>query len=347
MSTTFRTSSALFGLLLSSAAFGAMEPAPAVINVKDRPPIENVYVGSETIDGVEYFVGNPKDSNVRSSLGHDKYVSITYSSGEDGGYLAGEVAYDKGDWEKSTEFFKKAIASAKWAWEIESAYLKMADAYGRLNKTDEALATLKEYGDKFPKTVHQAELVSRRGQLKLLKGDLAGADADFAEMVKHGDEWTSTTLRDGMLGRRNVMRAGKKFAEAVALLNPYYAKLNPETQAEDSATIGLAIADDLEAAGKADDALAMCKKLSFSPLGTEAQCRAHLKAAKLLAAANATASNLAAFDHAALAATLGADNDTQAAAAKLARDLVMQRIDKDKTISDDDRKEYRMYASSL
>jgi tetratricopeptide (TPR) repeat protein len=339
----------LLGLLTVSAlAFGAVEPAPASINVKDRPPIEGSFVESETIDKLVYVLGNPKDPrSAKSEMGHDKYLSVTYTAGEDGNYLAGEVAYDKGEWDKAAEFLKKSLASAKWSWEIESAYLKIADSYTRLNKSDDALAILKEFGDKFPRTVHQAELVSRRGQLKLLKGDFAGADADFAEMVKHGDEWTATTLREGMLGRRNVLRAAKKYAEAAALLAPYFAKLNPDSQAEDVGTVGLALADDLEAAGKADEALAMCKKLYLSALGTEPQCRAHLKTARLLAAANTTANNLAAFDHAALAATLGADNDTQFAAAKLARELVTQRIDKDKTVSDDDRKEYRIYANSL
>jgi hypothetical protein len=61
---------------------------------------------------------------------------------------------------------------------------------------------------------------------------------------------------------------------------------------------------------------------------------------------NNTENNLAAFDHAAIAALLGADEATQNAAIKIAREM-LARIDKDMKISDEMRKDYRSYAGSL
>jgi hypothetical protein len=68
--------------------------------------------------------------------------------------------------------------------------------------------------------------------------------------------------------------------------------------------------------------------------------------AEILAKVNDTENNFAAFDQAALASLLGSDDQTQKAAMKLARTL-LSRIDKDKKISDEMRKDYRAYAGSL
>jgi tetratricopeptide (TPR) repeat protein len=326
---------------------GAIECPPAIINLKDRPPIEGAYVESESIDKLVYYLGNPKDPrSAKSELTHDKYTSVSYLAAEDGNYQAAEVNYDKGEWAKAAEFFKRSGTTAKWFWELETGLLKSAECYDKLNQPDNALAALKELSDKFPQTVHQPEVVARRGALRLAKGDLANADTDFKAMVAHADQWGGSSLRDGMIGQRNVLRLQKKFAEAVALLTPFLAKLQPETQSEDYAIIGMAIADDQDSGGKPADALATCKKLYLAAIGPEAQGRAHLKAARLLAVDNTTAANLAAFDQVALAAALSTDDDVALAARKLGREIGV-RIEHDKKVSDADRKEYRAYVGSL
>jgi tetratricopeptide (TPR) repeat protein len=343
------TTSLLLRLLVCAAPvlMWAGECPPATINVKDRPPIEGAFIESETIEKLTYFLGNPKDPrSAKSELTHDKYLSVTWLGAEDGNFQAAQVNYDKGEWEKAADFFKRALGTAKWFWEIEDCYVKSADCFARLNKSDQALEMLKEFAEKFPKSVHQPEVVAKRGTLRLAKGDFAGADADFKDMVAHADAWTATSLREGMIGQRNVLHLQKKFPEAVALLSPYFAKLQPDTQSEDYALVGMAIADDQDDAGKQADALATCKRLYLSPIGPEAQGKAHLKAARLLSVLNTTAGNLAAFDQVALASALSTDDEIEAAARKLGRELGL-RIDKDKTVSDADRKEYRGYVGGL
>jgi hypothetical protein len=341
----------LLGALCALMGAGALagECPPGNINVKDRPAIEGAFIESETIEKVVYYLGNPKDSHsAKSELTHDKYLNVTWNGAEDGNFLAGQVAYEKGEWEKAGEFFKKSLGSAKWFWEIELCYLHCAECFGKSAppRTDDALAMLKELGEKFPQTVHLPELVAHRAALLLAKGDFEAALADYRMMVRNGAQWGGSATRDGMLGQRNVLRAQKKFDAAIALLAPEFAKLAPEAAAEEFAPYGLALVEDLEAGGKAAEAMAACKRIYLAPIGPEAQSKAHLKAARLLAAGNTTAANIAAFDQAALAATMSADDETELAAKKLARELVT-RIDKDKAVSDNDRKEYRKYASML
>ena len=339
-------------LLLAACAAIAQggECPPGNINLKDRPPIEGAFIESEAIDKVVYYLGNPKDAHsAKSELTHDKYISVTYNGAEDGNFLAGQVNYEKGDWDHASEFFKKAIGSAKWFWELEECYLHCAECYSKSNppRNDDALAMLKELCDKFPQTVHLPELVARRAALRLAKGDYAGALDDYRMMVKSAPQWGGTALRDGMLGQRNVLRAQKKYDEAISLLAPEFAKLVPDAPVEEFAPYGIALAEDYEAAGKAAEATAACRRVYLAPCGSVGQAKAHLKAARLFAAANTTAGNLSAFDQAALAATLGGDEETEAAAKKMAHEM-QQRIEKDvKGVSDYDRKEYRKYIGML
>jgi hypothetical protein len=340
---------ALCALPAAGASASASECPPGTIEVKDRPPIEGAFIESETIDKVVYYLGNPKDAHsAKSELTHDKYLKVTWNGAEDGNFLAGQVAYEKGEWEKAAEFFKKSTGTAKWFWELEECYLRSAECYGKSTppRNDDALLMLKDLGEKFPLTVHLPELVKSRAALELAKGDFEGALEDYRKMVKSGAQWGGSSIRDGMLGQRNVLRAQKKYDAAIALLAPEFAKLAPEAAAEEFAPYGLALAEDLEAGGKPAEAMAACKRIYLAPVGADAQSKAHLKAGRLLAAGNTTAANLAAFDQAALAATMSADDDTELAAKKLARELAV-RIDKDKAVSDYDRKEYRKYASML
>jgi tetratricopeptide (TPR) repeat protein len=332
---------------VSGLRAGAGECPPGNINVKDRPPIEGAFIESETIEKVVYYLGNPKDSHsAKSELTHDKYLNVTWNGAEDGNFLAGQVNYEKGEWEKAEGFFKKALGTAKWFWEIEDCYMRSAECAGKAvpPRNDDALAMLKELSEKFPQTVHLPDLVGHRAALELAKGDFNAALEDYRKMVQNGVQWGGFAIRDGMLGQRNVLRGQKKFDAAIALLAPEFAKLAPEAAAEEFAPYGLDLAEDLDASGKSAEAMAACKRIYLAPIGPEGQSKAHLKAARLLAAGNTTAGNIAAFDQAALAATMSADDETEVAAKKMMRELVA-RIDKDKAVSDNDRKEYRKYAS--
>ena len=324
-----------------------MEPAPATILTAEKP-IESAWVESETTDGVVFYLGDWKSpTRVAVTRKPGQYQKVNYIGNSDTSFMRAEVLYNNGDRAGAVEHYKKATTTGKWQWEVEQSYRRAADGLAQGGKSAEALALLKEYIGRYPKNVHMAEVVALRAGLALAAGDHASAMGDFQEMAKQGAKWGPTSELDGFLGQRSVLVAQKKFADAVALLNPYWAKLKVEEEPEAFAQVALAIATDLEADGKVAECIAALKKTYLAPITTEGQARARLHHAQLLAKTNDTDSNLAAFDQVAIAALLGGDEATSAAATKLARELILNRIDKDKKLSDQVRKDYRSYLSSL
>lgn len=324
-----------------------MEPAPGTILTTEKP-IDNAWVESETTDGVVFYLGDWKSPNrVAVTRKPGQYQKVIYIGNSDTSFMRAEVLYANGDFAAAPEHYKKATTTGKWNWEVEQAYRRIADCLARANKGAEALVVLKEYLGRFPKTVHMADVVSLRAGLALAAGDFAAAMADYQEMVKQGPKWSQTSELDGMLGQREVLVKQKKFADAVALLTPYWAKLKADENPDAFGQIALAVASDLDADGKTAECIAALKKTYLAPISNEAQARARLHHAQLLAKPNDTENNLAAFDQVAIAVLLGGDEATNAAASKLARELIVNRIDKDKKVSDEARKEYRSYLSSL
>jgi tetratricopeptide (TPR) repeat protein len=334
-------------LVMTLALCAAIEPAPGTV-ITEEKAIENAWIESETTDGVVFYLGDWKSpARVAVSRKRGQYKSIQYTtSGGDTNFLRAEVLFNNQEFDKAPEFYKKATASAKWNWEIEQSYRRGAQAFARSNRPAEALAMIKEYIAKYPKNVAMAEVVSLRAQLSFTAGDHAGALADFKEMVKQAGEWSPTSEREGYLGQRSVLVAQKKEADAVALLSGYWTKIKPADDAEGFAQVGLTLAADLLTLNKNEESVGILKKIYLAPVDADDQSKAHLEHAKILAKANNTDNNLAAFDHAALAALLGSDETTQNAAKKVAREL-LSRIDKDSKLSDQMRKDYRSYAGNL
>lgn len=323
-----------------------MEPAPATILTAERP-IENAWIESETIDGVVFYLGDwrsPQKVAVTRKPG--QYQKVVYVGNNDVNFMKAEVQFANGDLDKATDSYKKATTTSKWNWEVEQAYRRATDSLARSKKNAEALALQKEYLERFPKNVHMAEVVSLRARLAMAASDFPSAMKDYQEMVTQGAKWGPTTELEGYLGQSSVLTAQKKFAEAVVLLNPYWAKLRPDTDPDAFGQVALAVANNLDADGKAADCIVALKKTYLAPISAEAQARARLQHARLLAKTNDTESNLAAFDQVAIASLLGGDAETQTAATKLAREL-LGRIDKDTKLSDLVHKEYRSYAASL
>ena len=341
---------ALIALLLAaiSSVASASEPAPATIVILDGKPIENAWVERETLEGVSFVLGDWKSpQRVVVTRKRSQYDRVIYTSeGDDPNYLRALALLRDNKAADAPDFFKKATGTAKWQWVVEDSFLRAANGYARAKKGDDALAVLKEYVEKFPQSVRMAEVVQLRAGLLLTKGDKAGAAKDYAEMEKQGPAWSPGTWQTGVIGQRDVLVADKKYAEAVDFLKSRWIKVKPDADADAFSEIGLAIADDLKAAGKGDDSAATLKSLYLAPLPSETQSKARLRHARILAEANDTKGNLAAFDQAAIAALLGGDDDTQAAAIKLVRELAV-KIDKDQAVSNDDRKEYRLYPGGL
>ncbi len=335
-------------LLLPFAASGAaLEPAPATIILTDGSQVANAWVTSETIDQVEFILGDPKGAHpVASTKPRSKYVRVDYTSAEDPSFQRGEVLRPKNDEaDKAIEQYRKALTTAKYQWELVGSAMALADLLGRQKKVDEALAALKELTERFPTTVKLPEVTWRRADLKLAKGDHDGAAADYALLAKNAEAWNSPEggMR-GILGQAQVLRAAKKFPEAAAFLTAALGKIKVDEDPTAWANIGLAMASDLIAAGKADDGLAALRHVAYAPVAVESQCRAHLEWARQLAAAGKLT---VAFDHAVLAAKLGSsEREVEQAGDKLAREII-GKIDKDTAISNEDRLEYRKYLGAL
>lgn len=324
-----------------------MEPAPATILTTEKP-IENAWVESETTDGVVFYLGDWKSpTRVAVTRKPGQYQKINYIGNSDTSFMRAEVLFNNGKFDEAPEHYKKATTTGKWHWEVEQAYRRAADCLARTGKSADALALLKEYLTRYPKNVYMADVVSLRASLALAAGDFDSAMKDYAEMVKQGAKWSPTAELEGYLGQRAVLVGQKKFADAVALLNPYWAKIKVEDDPESFAQVALAIASDLDADGKSAECIAALKKTYLAPISSEGQARARLHHAQLLAKANDTENNLAAFDQVAIAVLLGGDETTSTAATKLARELILNRIDKDKKLSDQVRKDYRSYLNSL
>lgn len=327
-----------------------MELAPATIVTADQN-IEKAWIDIETTDGVNFVLGDPKAAkrveSMRKSGQYQKIVYTPNNNGDDANFLRAEALYNKGQINESIDYYKKATASARYHWQVEQSYRRAAEGLARAtDKGPEVLSLLKDYVERYPKNVHMAEVVSLRAHLRLSAGDFPGATQDYQLMAKQGALWSPTAEIDGMLGQRNVLIAQKKFPEAVALLTPCWAKLKPDEDGEAFAQVALAIASDLEVDGKEKEYIATLKKIYLAPLTAEAQARARLQYARQLAKGKTTENALAAFDQVAIAGLLGGDADTQSGVSKLVRELTT-RIQNDKSLSDEIRKEYRMYASSF
>ncbi len=336
----------LLALAVAAQAAVTMEPAPGTVSTTEKQ-IENAWVESETTDGVVFYLGDWKSPNrLATTRKPGAYIKVIYVGNNDVNVMKADVQYASGEWEKAAESFKKGATTAKWNWEVEHSYLRAAECLARVNKGPDALAVQKEYLERYPKNVHMAEVTLLHARLALAAGDFPGAMADYKKMTEQGAKWSPTAELEGNLGQAAVLTAQKKFADVVALLNPYWAKLKPDTDADAFGQVALAIASSLDADGKTPDCIAALKKTYLAPITAEAQARARLHHARLLAKANDTENNLAAFDQVAIAALLGGDAETQAAATKLARELIL-RIDKDMKLTDIVRKEYRSYLSSL
>ena len=209
-----------------------MEPAPATIITAEKP--FDAFVEVETTDGVSFILGDPKSSkSVAGTKKPGQYQKVVYLSLTNGdvSFQRAEVLFATGDFATASEQYKKATTTSKWNWEVEQAYRRAATCLARTGKAADALVVLKEYITRYPKNVHMAEVVSLRASLALAAKDYPAAMKDYQEMVTQGTKWGPTSELDGYLGQNDVLVAQKKFADVVALLNPYWAKLKADAQA--------------------------------------------------------------------------------------------------------------------
>lgn len=333
----------LLSLMALCAAAQTFEPAPAKVLSSTTTSTNDVYVIQETLDGVEFFIGDPR-KDVRSVLSRDKYQQVEYGDPKDDAFKLAEAWIKNNDYTKAAVSYRKAIASATYQWVIERSYVNAIDCYTatHLNKPDEGIALAEELLKRFPKTIHIGSVTSSLADLRLAKGDLVGAEQEYRNLEKNAAQWKLPAGR-GTLGLANVLKKNKKYPEAIQLLQPAFTSAQNSTS---YALLGMGLADVQRAAKQKDEAIKTLRKVALGPSDAVYRAQAHLSLAQCIAE-DAHGPTLAdAFDYAVLASSLGTNDETEKTARTLCRELAT-RIDKDSSFSDEERKEYKLYARSL
>jgi len=319
------------------------EAAPATIVIGEQT-IANAYVFEENLDGVSFAIEDPRGPVTKRP--RKQYDHVEYGDPKDGNFKVAEIQFERGDNDKALATYRKASESATYQWVQEKSVIRAAELSLRLGKPEDGIALLDKFVSENAKSARLAEAVGLRADLRLAKGDLAGADKDFALLASNVKAWHGIPNR-GVLGRTEVLRRSKKFPEAVQLLQPVFASIQPSADPEDWAAMGVTLADLQMSAGQKEAALATARVIAFTTLTpAHLRCAAHLRLAQIMADGATGRTLLNAFDHAVLALRDDTDQTTVKAAKALAREVV-GRINKDAAFAEPERKEYRTYALNL
>jgi tetratricopeptide (TPR) repeat protein len=332
--------------LLSCAALGfaAETPAAAVIHLTNGQIIDKIFVTSETLDGVNYNLGSA-DAQATGAKKRKDYVKIVYKDSDDVDFLKGNSDFDKKNFEKSASNYSNATKTAGPLWVKELSYVRAAEAYIQLKNFDGALAMLAQLETKYPASVHVPRAAYLHGVIECERGDAAAADKAFAALAAKA-EWGIEAQTLGTMGQADTKRRAKKFDEAAAILSGAFAKLKPDAHPAQFGQIGIQLAQDQAAAGKAEQALETYGRLYYAPIDHALQNHAHYAAAKILSDRAAAGDLIPAFDHAVIAVIIrGGDGAIAGKAKALAKDLA-KRLEADPEFAKN-KPEYYVYVNSL
>ncbi len=300
----------------------ASEPAPATITTTEGKSFEKAFVVSESMDGIAWVIDDPR-STAKFEKKAGQY-SVEYKQSRNTSLLKGDNASGK-DPEGAIVSYTQALAECKYDWEREHAYVGIARAAEVSKKYDDGIQAIQGLEKEFPKSLRLPEATYLKGRLLVLKGDKDGALKVMQGLRGHDKDWGVGAGALGVLGIGELLSADTKFKEAATELAGWFpAKINPATNPDEFARIGLALAQyELKSGGEAN-AIVDFRTVAFSPCSPDQQARAHLGWARLLADQAVPASQLSAFDHAAIAASLKGQNDpsTRTEAVRLATGLV-------------------------
>jgi hypothetical protein len=338
------------GLLLAACTVLVLpgaEPAPATVTKIDakggQNAFDNAFVVREDRDGIEFAVGDPKSPS-RVTLKPRTY-SVDYNEQADLDWLQAKTRLAENKIPEAQARFTKAAGGSKYQWVREAAALQGATCALQLQKWDDALALIQAMETEAPKSLRLPEAIYLRGKALEGKGD-AGAAAVYAGLKAKEKDLGKAALLLGTRGEASLLRGQKKPAEAAAAAAALWAKLSPAEDNEAWTGLGLDLAGDLAAAGKAAEAATTWARLAYGATDPVVQSKAQLGWAKALAKGDA-ASAMLAFDHAAVAALLkGGDAAAGAEAAKLAQSLY-ETINRDAGVAAADKLEYRKYMTAV
>ena len=339
----------LAALLVLAVGGFAAEPAPAEIRkltdkgtVAESGGFDTAFVVGETVDGIEFVVDDPKSAN-RLTLKYGTY-QVTYGDSGNVDFLRGKNIEDQGEWAKACEAYRKAAQSGKYSWVKETAAIRGAQCALRAKLPEDAISFTALLERDAPRSVWLDDALLVRGQAQVAKGDNAGAAKTFATLSTMSKEWGDTAAIFGARGQAGLLAAEKKYAEAAEVLAKLLTRLDSaQAGGSELGMLRLELAGNLERAGKGDEAVAILRDVAYRAVGAEAQAEAHVAWARILASKADTASQTAAFDQAAMAASIkGATPATLAEARKLGL-AALDKLAKDPAVSAADKAEYKRY----
>jgi tetratricopeptide (TPR) repeat protein len=327
--------------VLLLAAIAAGEAAPANIIKEGGTVIKDAWIVSETVDGADYLLD--KKGQATSSIKRANYVRIDYTRTDDPFFDSGLNELARGNNARAIEQFTRVVGGTKYDWVAETAAIRLAEALIQAKKPTEAVAAIEALEKKSPKSPRLIEGQYLKGRAQGMSGNEAGARATFAAIAKRTDGGRMAVAWSAR-GLAEMLRAQGKRADAAAALEPALKPLHPVDDAREWGAIAIEMAEDFAAAGDAK-AVDWFTRIAWSAAAGPERCRALLGRAKLNAAKGDSASRLAAFDDACLA-VWGVEDP--GAARGEARNLVKSlfaAIEKDASVSDADKREYRTYLS--
>jgi len=315
-----------FLLICATAALTAANvPMPAqVVRSDNGASIDNAMVTSETLDGIEYNIGEGEGA-ASSSLKRSLIRVVTYGEVSDIDVAKAKGYANKNDHERAAQAFVQAAVSSPYWRSREECLVLAAESFVKANKLDDALKVLADLEAKTPRSTFLPRAYGIRVQVALTKGDRPGAEAAIAALAKFD------AIR-AVVAKADMLRGDKKPADAAKELKAIWGtsvkagELNPgDLDAPNFETVGFALAADLANAGDTAGANAAYLTLCYSPISRSAQSKAHLTLAASLTAASDKATLLSAFDHAIMGGAIpGGDRS----GAKKAAFKILEKFDK-------------------
>ncbi len=341
-------------LLALFAGLGlAADPAPAAIQKLNDKGAKiaagsspTAFIIGESVDGLQFVNDDPRSTD-QITYKYGSY-QVEYQTPDSVDYLRGLNLEEQGDAAKAYDSFNRATQTARFRWVKEVSYLRAAQLALELKRLDDALAAVDGLEKSAPRSIWLDDALLVRGQAQAAKGDRAAAAKTYLQLTAMAKEWGDSAAVFGARGQAALLTADGKFLDAADLLTKLLARVDGVKSGAEVADLKLELADDLRQGGKADEAIAVLQGVTYHPAAQPLQqARAHVLWGQLLAGKADIASQVKAFDHAALAtATRGADAAVVAAAKALAL-AVNDKLQKDPSITAADKAEYKRNLGSF
>lgn len=325
------------------AAGESLPPHQGTVVISEDRSFANVWVISETLDGVQHTLDGNRDSPP-TVQNRGRYQQVVYAPTKDVPTIKGDNAAGRSEWPAAIAAFTDATKSRESWYTRENAYIRLAECLIQAGKHDEVGAVLDQFAAQFPKSARQARAQFLRGDALAKKGDGAGAMRVFTELAGKA-EWGADAITFGALGQSQVLAADKKPDEAAKALAVAFGRLHPERDAQLFAQVGIALAQQQQAAGQAPAAIATLRRLAFAVEDASGRARAHLLWSQVLMAGGDAAALFQAFDQAVMARLVrGADGAIaeQAGAQAMKVSQLIDKLPADQA-SNELKAEYRRY----